>query len=61
MPQNEITITIVAHGTIASGKTRAINTMIEALHNFDFVTTAELPLRATAFGVEVYTFKAVLR
>lgn len=56
----EVTITIVAHGDIAVGKTRAVNQMVDALKQ-DFEVTAQMPRQMSLSGIETYTFKARLR
>lgn len=56
----ELTITIVAHGEIASGKTRATDRMVDALKE-EFEITAQVPRQMTLSNIETYTFKARLR
>jgi len=56
----ELTITIVATGEPALGKTRAINTMVASLGD-QFEITAQYPKQDQLSGVETYTFKARLR
>lgn len=56
----DMIITIVAHGEIASGKTRAINQMVEALKD-EFEIIAQVPLSASIHNLETYSFKVRVR
>lgn len=56
----ELTISIVAIGEIASGKTTAINAMVDGLKE-KFEIIAQQPSQLHIMGVETYTFRVRIR
>ena len=54
---SKVSITIVASGELATGKTRAINLMVAALKD-EFEIADQYPRQDSMIGIEVYTFKA---